>query len=88
MKSLLSVGTLHTVVGCPFYCLIVPDPTAGHSSRYTVYKVPLKPSGKIKTIGREQTLKFARLQIRAEFKPSVVKTEVKEIRGQIKALRG
>jgi hypothetical protein len=47
-----------------FYILIVPDIAAGHRGRYTVYKIPSSPSRRIKIIGRELPLKFAKKYVK------------------------
>lgn len=43
-----------------FYILIVPDIASGSKGRYTVYKIPSSPSRRIKVIGRELNLTFAK----------------------------
>ena len=43
-----------------FYFLILPDSAAGLPHRYTVYRVPSSPSGKIGIIGQELPLADAR----------------------------
>lgn len=42
------------------YCLIVPDHAAGMRNRFTVYRIPSCPGKRIRIIGRELPLGFAR----------------------------
>lgn len=69
MKELKPVYTIEVTkrVGYgQFYYLIVPDHAAGRKNRYTVYKIPSSPSGKIKIIGRELLMSQARKQCTEE----------------------
>ena len=43
-----------------YHYLIVPDEAAGRKYRYTVYQIPTSPSRKIKVIGLELPLEYAR----------------------------
>jgi hypothetical protein len=56
----LIIGTTERVgyYGC--YYLIVPDHAAGHRGRYTVYRIPASPSRRVKIVGRELPLAYAR----------------------------
>lgn len=42
------------------YNLIVRDTGSGMPNRYTVYRIPSSPSGRVRIIGRELPLKFAK----------------------------
>lgn len=45
------------------YFLIVPDNAAGLPGRYTVYRVPSSPRRRIRVVGRELPLGFARKHV-------------------------
>lgn len=46
------------------YYLIVPDHAAGKPRRYTVYRVPASPSRRVRVVGQELPLGFARRYVR------------------------
>lgn len=48
--------------GC--YYLVVPDHAAGRRNRFTVYRVPSSPAGRVKVVGRELPLGYARKYIK------------------------
>ena len=43
-----------------FYILIVPDISAGRRNRFTIYKVPTSEGHRVKIVGRELPLGFAK----------------------------
>jgi len=43
-----------------YYYLIIPNVAAGYKGRYTVYRIPSSDGGRIKIVGRELTLGFAK----------------------------
>lgn len=64
MKSqhILETKRLVGYHGC--YFLIVPDHAAGRRFRYTIYRIPAAPSGRVRVVGRELDLKYARAYVK------------------------
>jgi len=50
--------------GC--YYLFVPDHAAGRRNRFTVYRIPASPSRRIKIVGRELPLGYAKKYVERE----------------------